>query len=273
MAIRNQIHTLWNSEIERLTIIDTIALRKIKIKMRSPGMTRFMDTLTLAGTSGLIWLTAGWYMMRRKSTRLNGLILFIVVAQNVIVNNLVTKSIFRRPRPCSVEPEEYMHHSFPAGFSFPSGHTLTSFSGATILAIADWRNAFWAFPLAAGIGFSRMYLYAHYPSDVIAGAVDGLISGAVDYWAGHRVYDDEIFPFLNRWVDRTNRVDKKDLKIEEATGQQLSDRPVLRSMEINAYKKEQKALKNERKRLKKEKHHRFFLNIEKAVEIVRVIRE
>ena len=115
MTIRNQIDTLLKSEIEKLTVIDTIALRKIKLKYRSPEMTRLMDTLTLIGTSGLVWIGAGLYMMRRKDTKLDGLVVVFGVGQNVVINNLVTKFIFKRERPCVVNPEEYMHNSFPAG--------------------------------------------------------------------------------------------------------------------------------------------------------------
>lgn len=273
MTIRNQIDTLLKSEIEKLTVIDTIALRKIKLKYRSPEMTRLMDTLTLIGTSGLVWIGAGLYMMRRKDTKLDGLVVVFGVGQNVVINNLVTKFIFKRERPCVVNPEEYMHNSFPAGYSFPSGHTLTSFTGATILTIADWRNFFWAFPLAVGIGFSRMYLYAHYPSDVLAGAVDGLVCGTVNYLAAHAAYNEDLFPRIERWIDRPTRIDRKDEQAEAFLDRPLSKMPVIRTLELDEYKKLRKEAKQEEKRKKREEKGAFFRNAWKVVEIIKVIRE
>ena len=61
----------------------------------------------------------------------------------------------------------------PTDYSFPSGHTLSSVIGATILTKTDRRFGYAAIPLAALIAFSRLYLYVHFPSDVLAAAVLG----------------------------------------------------------------------------------------------------
>ena len=74
----------------------------------------------------------------------------------------------------------------PTDYSFPSGHTLSSVIGATILAKTDRRFGYAAIPLAALIAFSRLYLYVHFPSDVLAAAVLGVMIGELAFYADRR---------------------------------------------------------------------------------------
>ena len=69
----------------------------------------------------------------------------------------------------------------PGGFSFPSGHTGASFAAASALFFSRNKFGVFAFVVAALIGFSRLYLYVHYPSDVLAGALIGIMLG----WLGN----------------------------------------------------------------------------------------
>lgn len=71
----------------------------------------------------------------------------------------------------------------PSDHSFPSGHTLSSVIAATILTATDRHFAFAAIPLAALIAFSRLYLFVHYPSDVLASVILGIAIGAA-VWKG-----------------------------------------------------------------------------------------
>ena len=76
--------------------------------------------------------------------------------------------------------------SAPHDFSFPSGHTLSSVIGATILTKTDRRFGYAAIPLAVLIAFSRLYLYVHFPSDVPAAAVLGVMIGELAFYADRR---------------------------------------------------------------------------------------
>ncbi|MFQ9847078.1 MAG: phosphatase PAP2 family protein, partial [[Clostridium] leptum] len=62
----------------------------------------------------------------------------------------------------------------PSGSSFPSGHTASSFTAAWILWKADRKFGAAGLALAVCIGFSRLYLFVHYPTDVLGGAVLGI---------------------------------------------------------------------------------------------------
>ena len=74
----------------------------------------------------------------------------------------------------------------PTDYSFPSGHTLSSVIGATILTKTDRRFGYAAIPLTALIAFSRLYLYVHFPSDVLAAAVLGVMIGELAFYADRR---------------------------------------------------------------------------------------
>lgn len=77
----------------------------------------------------------------------------------------------------------------PTDYSFPSGHTLSSVISAVILAKTDRRFGYAAIPLAVLIAFSRLYLYVHFPSDVLVAAVLGLVIGKLIFRFGGAALD------------------------------------------------------------------------------------
>jgi undecaprenyl-diphosphatase len=91
------------------------------------------------------------------------------------------KVIVHRHRP-------FEHQLGPASstHSFPSGHTATSFACATVLSAFAPRCRVPFFVLAALIGFSRVYNAMHYPTDVLAGAVLGVLTALLLLAAGRR---------------------------------------------------------------------------------------
>ena len=91
-----------------------------------------------------------------------------------------------RPRPCWLDSSVWLLIADPTDYSFPSGHTLSSVIGATILTKTDRRFGYAAIPLAALIAFSRLYLYVHFPSDVLAAAVLGVMIGELAFYADRR---------------------------------------------------------------------------------------
>ena len=82
-----------------------------------------------------------------------------------------------RDRPPLSHPGPEPLLDVPSTHSFPSGHATVSFACATVLALAVPRLRVPLFALAALISFSRVYVGVHYPSDVLAGAVLGLLLG------------------------------------------------------------------------------------------------
>lgn len=125
-------------------------------------------------------------MLCTKKYRRQGVILLAGLAVGVLVGNVCLKNLIARPRPCWLDDSVMMLISSPTDYSFPSGHTLSSVIGATVLTKTDRRFGWAAIPLAAVIAFSRLYLFVHFPSDILAGAILGVIIGEAVYRIGMR---------------------------------------------------------------------------------------
>ena len=138
-----------------------------------------MPKISALGDVGAIWLLAAALMLFSKKYRRYGIMLFFGIAAGYVVGNLCLKPLFARPRPCWLDSSVRLLIANPTDYSFPSGHTLSSVIGATILTKTDRRFGYAAIPLAALSACSRLYLYVHFPSDVLAAAVLGVLIGKV----------------------------------------------------------------------------------------------
>ena len=143
-----------------------------------------MPKLTLLGSGGAIWLLAAGGMLCTKRYRRQGVILLAGLAVGVLVGNVCLKNLIARPRPCWLDDSVTLLISTPIDYSFPSGHTLSSVIGATVLTKTNRKFGWVAIPLAAVIAFSRLYLFVHYPSDILAGAALGVAIGEAVYALG-----------------------------------------------------------------------------------------
>ena len=145
-----------------------------------------MPKLTLLGSGGAVWLLAAGGLLCTKKYRRQGVILLAGLAVGVLVGNVCLKNLIARPRPCWLDDSVKLLISMPTDYSFPSGHTLSSVIGATVLTKTDRRFGWAAIPLAVIIAFSRLYLFVHYPSDILAGTVLGVVIGLAVYYLGMR---------------------------------------------------------------------------------------
>ena len=92
---------------------------------------------------------------------------------------MILKPLVARPRPFTSDPARILLIPRPEDYSFPSGHTAVSFAAASAALFMKKRKTGVAFgAVACLIAFSRLYLYVHYPTDVLAGAVIGILCGA-----------------------------------------------------------------------------------------------
>lgn len=167
--------------MEFIQSIDNSVWMFIVNNIKSTFMDKFMVFITSLGDGAVIWLIIGILMMRTKKYRSYGRILLLTLLVGSITGNLVIKNLVERVRPCNANPLVEMIIERPTTYSFPSGHSLTSFAAAFILLKTDKRFGIGAMVLAALIAFSRVYLYVHYFSDILAGALIGMIVALVMY--------------------------------------------------------------------------------------------
>ena len=133
-----------------------------------------MVFFTTLGEWGAIWIVFGLAMLCFKKYRRVGVAVLLGLVIGLVTVNFGIKNIVARPRPCAINSAVQLLVPFPSEFSFPSGHTVSSFGAATSIFLKNKKLGAWALALAAVISFSRLYLYVHFPSDVLAGAAIGV---------------------------------------------------------------------------------------------------
>ena len=168
--------------MQMILAFDRAVMQWITQTLHSPLGDVFFPFVTRLGNGGAIWLAAGIVLLCIRRTRRTGVALLLAVLAGWIVGDLVLKPWVARLRPFQAEELGPLLITPPSGWSFPSGHTLSSFAAATVLASRGRRWAVPAFVLAGCIAFSRIYLCVHYPTDVLTGMVLGAGIGAAAAW-------------------------------------------------------------------------------------------
>ena len=116
--------------------------------------------------------------------RMRGLALVLATALAVSISDFLgatLKELIARDRPCHVLSHVKDIANCSNSFSFPSNHAVNSFTFATIVTLAYKNLTFLLYVSALLIGYSRIYLGVHYPTDVLSGALLGILIGFLGY--------------------------------------------------------------------------------------------
>ena len=138
-----------------------------------------MPFITKLGDSGLVWIVLALVMLARKSTRIIGVTMAIALIIGHLAGTVIIKNLLERPRPFVADPTIELLIKAPSEFSFPSGHSASSFAAAVSIAFYNSKGGAAALVLAFLIAFSRVYLMVHYPFDVLAGALLGVFAALI----------------------------------------------------------------------------------------------
>lgn len=167
--------------------IDQAALFFIQENLRWVVLDKLMIAVTLLTNGGLIWIAIALTLVIVKKTRKIGLILIAALIISSLSGELILKNIIQRPRPYADFPDIRLLINESSRFSFPSGHTTVSFAAAFVLGKSFKKLSFLLYGFAIIVGFSRVYLFMHYPTDVLAGIILGLFCGALAMWASGKM--------------------------------------------------------------------------------------
>ena len=160
-------------ELQILDVLQTI---------HNQALDTIMCAITRLGDAGIIWILLCVVLLILPKTRKTGV--------DLLVCNGILKPLVHRIRPFDVKTGIELLINRPTDYSFPSGHTAASFASVMALYLAGEKKL-WipTLVLAVLIAFSRLYLYVHYPTDVLGGMIIGIAAGAIGYWLVKKVQE------------------------------------------------------------------------------------
>ncbi len=162
---------------ESITALDLSILDFIHNTLSNPVMDIIMTCLTYSIEFGAMAILVFIIMMCIKNMRKTGFAVMGATLSVMLFGELIIKHLVARPRPFVINGTIELIIKAPSGFSFPSSHTATCFAMATAIYLFHKRLGIIAYIYAALVAFSRMYLYVHYPSDIIGGIALGIGCG------------------------------------------------------------------------------------------------
>lgn len=171
-----------------LPILDWIAAH-----LWCPFLDAVMPVITVLGNGGIFWIALSVVLMLIPKYRKAGFSMGAALLMGLLLCNLTLKPLVARIRPYDYQLEHFhvtiqLLISTPHDYSFPSGHTIASFEAATALLLHHKKLGIPAMVIAALVAFSRLYLYVHYPTDVIASILLGVGLAFLGSWLVKKGY-------------------------------------------------------------------------------------
>ncbi len=196
-----------------------VAIYQFVDSIMGPVLNEIMTFIThLGDTPGIIWWVIGVILLIPRKTRKLGILLIGGLAVASLINNVALKNVIQRPRPYNLDPTVWENAGYKyvwpdlihksSSWSFPSGHTSTSIGAAFAMLLGCFKNKKF---LAIGIptlilsfliGFSRIYVHVHYPTDVIAGAVVGIVGGFLAYLLCAKLLFPKVVPAIEKKINK-----------------------------------------------------------------------
>ena len=161
----------------QMTSIDWTILYWIQENLKCTFLDQAALFFSALGNGGAVWVFTACILIYTKKYRRYGFIILLAMLIGLCVGNGILKHTICRLRPCWQDQTMELLINRPTGYSFPSGHALSSTIAATILYLANSKFAIAAIPLVLAIAFSRLYLFVHFPSDILSGILLGTFIG------------------------------------------------------------------------------------------------
>ena len=144
----------------------------IRHTLGCPFLDAVMPWISRPVDNGILWIALAALLLCLRRTRRTGVSMAAALLMGLLLGNLLMKPLIARIRPYDLAEVSLLIDRLH-DYSFPSGHTLASFEAATVLLLRKRSVGIPAMVFAVLVAFSRLYLYVHYPTDVLAGALLG----------------------------------------------------------------------------------------------------
>ena len=166
-----------------LQTLEFSILDQIQAVFQCAFLDSFFPAFTALCNHGELWIVLAVLLLLTKRHRKTGCCLGAAQITNLVITNLTLKPLIGRIRPFAVNTAVELLIAMPGDASFPSGHTACSFAAVAALKAAGhpiWKGAAL---IAVLMGLSRLYLYVHWPTDILGGALVGWLAG----WLGAKM--------------------------------------------------------------------------------------
>ena len=175
-----------------LTVLDWIAAHCHTLWLDS-----IVPFITSLGNKGILWIVLALVLLVLPSQRSTGSQVALALLFSVLLCNLILKNAVGRIRPFELAGITELLVALPDDTSFPSGHTSASFAAVTALMLDRHFLRWPCLVVSVLIALSRLYLYVHFPTDVAAGALLGILCGCLAVLVWRRL--------LSPWLEKRKK--------------------------------------------------------------------
>lgn len=163
-----------------INFFDAVVMTFIQKHFHNPVSDALFPVITYLGEAGAVWIALSLVLLCFRDFRKCGMLMLLAMLGAFLTGELLLKNLVCRPRPCQEFPNYVqMLVTPPTSFSFPSGHSASSLAASTVLLLHSKKLGIPACLLALLIAFSRIFLFVHYPTDVLAGMAFGVFFGVL----------------------------------------------------------------------------------------------
>ena len=160
-------------------IIMEMTLLQLIQSWHNPVLDKIMVVVfnDFVGAKGEIWVILGLILFLIPKTRRCGICVLVSYLLAYFIGDGILKELIGRVRPCNADPSVPLIVKRHSSYSCPSVHSMLAFASAVSVFMSNKKSGIFTLVFAALIGFSRMYFFVHYPTDVLFGALLGTLIG------------------------------------------------------------------------------------------------